>query len=128
VQNSAINSSFNFGENLLALKFRLAFSSNAGLFRRLAALVYDAFLLFAITLGYGALLLIVKVIFYGTEGIENIQPNAVAQWLSFYGLAYVLNGLLLYLLAQTGPNTGYESLAIKASTHRWLLPHPQAMY
>ena len=46
----------------------------------------------------------------------------------FYGMAYVLNGLLLYLLAQAGPNTGYESLAIKATKHRWLPRVPNAMY
>ena len=36
--------------------------------------VYDLFLLFS-TLAYGLLLLLIKVIFNGTQGLEEVQPG-----------------------------------------------------
>ena len=65
---------------------------SANLLRRIAALVYDAFLLFAITLAYGALLLIIKILFNGVDNLEDIQPNFIAQWLSFFGWLGALGG------------------------------------
>ena len=46
----------------------------------------------------------------------------------FFGLAYLLDGLLFYLLAQTGPNNGYESLALKATKYQRHPRIPQAMH
>ena len=57
----------------------------AHLLRRLMALLYDIFLLFAITLGYGGFLLLVKIVFNGTQGLESVQPGLVMQILSFLG-------------------------------------------
>jgi hypothetical protein len=51
----------------------------ASLMRRLAALIYDLFLLFAITLTYGGLLTIIKIIFNGTENLEAVQPGLAEQ-------------------------------------------------
>jgi len=37
-------------------------------------------------------------------------------------------GILLYLLAQTGSDLGYESLALEITTGRWLSGLTSAMY
>ena len=99
--------------------------SPANLLRRLAALIYDAFLLFAITLAYGLLLLLIKVIFNGTQGLEEVQPGPILQWLSFAGWIVALAQLLLYMLAQTGPDSGHEVMAPKTAdspTAHWPPP------
>ena len=66
----------------------------ASLLRRLAALIYDAFLMFAITLAYATLMLIVKIIFNGTDNLESIQPGPTLQWLSFVGLLISLGATI----------------------------------
>ena len=65
---------------------------SASLLRRLMALVYDAFLLFSITLGYGAVLVIIKILFNGFTGLEDVQPGPILQWLSFIGWIASLMG------------------------------------
>ena len=64
----------------------------ANLWRRLAALIYDAFLLFAIILAYGLLLTMLKILFNGSQQVEDVQPGALLQWLSFAGLIAALVG------------------------------------
>ena len=68
----------------------------AGLRRRLAALLYDTFLLFALTLAYGTLLLIIKILIktlVNSDGLlEDIQLPAILQWLSLFGWLLVLGG------------------------------------
>lgn len=86
---------------------------NAGLFRRLAALVYDAFLLFAITLGYGALLLIIKVILFGTEGLEDIQPGTLVQWVSLAGWLACLMGYYFICWRKQGQTLGMKAWRLR---------------
>ena len=100
----------------------------ANLWRRLAALIYDAFLLFAIILAYGFLLTMIKVLFSGSQQVEDVQPGALLQWLSFAGMIAALSRLLLYMLAQTGPDSGHEVLAPKIAAGGRLTGHPRAMH
>ncbi|MGB1328088.1 MAG: RDD family protein [Porticoccaceae bacterium] len=83
------------------------------MFRRLAALVYDTFLLFAITLGYGALLLILKMIAFGTEGLEDIQPNAFIQWLSLFGWIACLMGYYYICWRKQGQTLGMKAWRLR---------------
>ncbi|MDA9014626.1 RDD family protein [Porticoccaceae bacterium] len=83
------------------------------MFRRLAALVYDAFLLFAITLGYGAVLLVIKMIAFGTEGLEDIQPNAFIQWLSFFGWIACLMSYYYICWRKQGQTLGMKAWRLR---------------
>jgi hypothetical protein len=47
---------------------------------------------------------------------------------NLYRLVGQLDGVLLYLLAQTGSDVGHESLAFKITTGQWLLGFTSAMH
>ncbi|MDG1166199.1 MAG: RDD family protein [Porticoccaceae bacterium] len=85
----------------------------ANLLRRLMALVYDAFLLFAITLGYGAFLLLIKILFNGTNELENIQPGLAMQTLSFAGLLASLGGYYFICWRKQGQTLGMKAWRLK---------------
>jgi len=76
-------------------------------------LVYDAFLLFAITLGYGALLLIIKVVIFGTQELEDIQPNAFVQWLSLFGWLACLMGYYSICWRKQGQTLGMKAWRLR---------------
>jgi uncharacterized RDD family membrane protein YckC len=86
---------------------------SANLLRRLAAFIYDAFLLFAITLSYGLLLLLLKVIFNGTQGLENIQPGPLLQWLSLGGWLAALIGYYFVCWRKQGQTLGMKSWRLR---------------
>jgi hypothetical protein len=71
----------------------------AGIGRRLAAFIYDAFLLFAITLAYGLLLLLIKVIFNGTDHLEDCPTWPSVAVVELCRLDCCSDQLLLYMLA-----------------------------
>lgn len=85
----------------------------ANLLRRLAALIYDAFLLFAITLAYGLLLLLIKVIFNGTQGLEEVQPGPILQWLSFVGWIVALGSYYFICWRKQGQTLGMKSWRLR---------------
>ena len=86
---------------------------SANLARRLAALVYDAFLLFAITLAYGLLLLLIKVIFNGTQGLEEVQPGPILQWIITAGLLVTLAGYYFICWRKQGQTLGMKSWRLR---------------
>lgn len=85
----------------------------ANLWRRLAALIYDAFLLFAIVLAYGFLLTLLKVLFNGSQQVEDVQPGALLQWLSFAGLIASLIGYYYICWRKQGQTLGMKSWRLK---------------
>ena len=85
----------------------------ANLLRRLAALIYDAFLLFAISLAYAFLLLIIKIIFNGTQNPEEIQPGLILQWLSFIGWLLALGSYYFICWRKQGQTLGMKSWRLK---------------
>lgn len=85
----------------------------ANLLRRLAALIYDAFLLFAITLAYAALLLIIKILFNGVDNLENIQPGPILQWLSLFGWLAALAGYYLICWRKQGQTLGMKAWRLR---------------
>ena len=85
----------------------------ANLWRRLAALIYDAFLLFAIVLAYGFLLTLLKVLFNGSQQVEYVQPGALLQWLSFAGLIASLIGYYYICWRKQGQTLGMKSWRLK---------------
>jgi uncharacterized RDD family membrane protein YckC len=87
--------------------------TTANLLRRVAALIYDAFLLFAIALAYGLLLLLIKVIFNGTQGLEEVQPGPALQLLSFVGWILALGGYYFICWRKQGQTLGMKSWRLK---------------
>ncbi|MGB1402948.1 MAG: RDD family protein [Porticoccaceae bacterium] len=85
----------------------------ASLLRRLAALIYDAFLMFAITLAYATLMLIIKIIFNGTDNLESIQPGPTLQWLSFVGLLISLGGYYFICWRKQGQTLGMKAWRLR---------------
>jgi uncharacterized RDD family membrane protein YckC len=69
--------------------------------------------LFAITLGYGALLLMLKMLAFGTEGLEEIQPNAFVQWLSFFGWIACLMGYYHICWRKQGQTLGMKAWRLR---------------
>ncbi|HBO14724.1 MAG TPA: hypothetical protein DD440_00165 [Porticoccaceae bacterium] len=88
-------------------------AQTAGLFRRLASLVYDAFLLFAIALAYAAILLSVRVIFLGLDGATRYDSGPVGQWLGFVGLYVSLSGYYYICWRKQGQTLGMKSWRLK---------------
>ena len=50
---------------------------------------------------------------YGAEGVENIQPNAIAQWLSFMGWLICLMGYYFICWRKQGQTLGMKAWRIK---------------
>ena len=90
----------------------------ASLLRRIAAFVYDAFLLFAITLAYGLLLTVIKVIFNGTQQLEEIQPGLLLQCLIIAGWLATLMGYYYISWRKQGQTLGMKSCA-EPTIPRW---------
>ena len=97
----------------------------ANLMRRLAALIYDAFLLFAITLGYGGLLLLIKILFNGLDDLENIQPGVFVQWLSFLGWLGAMSGYYFICWRKQGQTMGMKAWRLKLQQPDGTLASPQ---
>jgi len=97
----------------------------ANFLRRLAALIYDAFLLFAITLAYGLLLLLIKVIFNGTQGLEEVQPGPILQWLSLAGWIVALASYYFICWRKQGQTLGMKSWRLKLQQPNGSLATPE---
>jgi len=50
---------------------------------------------------------------YGAEGVENIQPNAMAQWLSFLGWLICLMGYYFICWRKQGQTLGMKAWRLK---------------
>lgn len=86
---------------------------SAGLFRRLASMVYDAFLLFAIAIAYGAFLLIVRVTFTDLETATNNQLSPPLQWVAFAGLYLAMSSYFFVCWRTRGQTLGMKSWRLK---------------
>ena len=80
----------------------------AGIIRRLAALVYDSFLLFAITLAYGAAILAMRIWITDTEAAQT--PYTGAQGLLFLaGLWFLLGLFYSWCWRRSGQTLGMKT-------------------
>lgn len=59
------------------------------------------------------MLLIVKMIVFGTEGLEDIQPNAFLQWLSFFGWIASLVGYYYICWRKQGQTLGMKAWRLR---------------
>lgn len=101
-----------------------ATAQSANLLRRLVALIYDGFLIFAITFAYGALLLLIKIIFNDVDKIENIQPGPVLQWLSFAGWLCCTISYYYICWRKQGQTLGMKAWRLKLQQHNGALATP----
>ena len=97
----------------------------ANLLRRIAALIYYAFLLFAITLAYGAVLLMIKIGFNGVDNLENIQPNTFVQWLSLFGWLGSLAGYYFICWRKQGQTLGMKAWRLRLQQPNGSLATPR---
>jgi uncharacterized RDD family membrane protein YckC len=100
-------------------------SKSSSLLRRLAALIYDSFLLIAITFGYGILLLLIKIIFNGLSNLENIQPGPLLQWLSFGGWLGCLFSYYYVCWRKQGQTLGMKAWRLKLQQQNGDLASPK---
>ncbi|MFM1570869.1 MAG: RDD family protein [Porticoccaceae bacterium] len=96
----------------------------ATLLRRLAGLVYDAFLLFAISLGYGAVLLILRIIIIGIDGAPAVNPPLLLQWLGFIGLYIALSGYYVICWRKQGQTLGMKAWRLRLQQPNGTLATP----
>jgi uncharacterized RDD family membrane protein YckC len=97
----------------------------AKLMRRLAAMIYDGFLLFALTLAYATFLLGIKVIFNGTDNLEDIQPGPILQWLSFVGWIGTLGGYYYICWRKQGQTLGMKAWRLRLQQSDGALASPE---
>ena len=81
--------------------------------------------MFAITLAYGALLLLLKILFNGVDNIENIQPGPVIQWLSFVGWLCAIISYYYICWRKQGQTLGMKAWRLKLQQHNGGLATPE---
>ena len=97
----------------------------AKLMRRLAAMIYDIFLLFALTLAYATLLLVIKIIFNGADHLEDVQPGPVLQWLSFVGWIATLGSYYYICWRKQGQTLGMKAWRLRLQQPDGALASPK---
>jgi uncharacterized RDD family membrane protein YckC len=80
------------------------------MWRRLAALVYDSLILMALSMGYGALITSINVVF-GAKG-QDYQPM-LHNPLYFIGWVAVLVGFFIYSWCKSGQTIGMKTWRIR---------------
>jgi uncharacterized RDD family membrane protein YckC len=68
---------------------------------------------FALTLGYGAVLLVIKVVFHGTQGLEEVQPGPLLQWLSLLGWLVCLSSYYYICWRKQGQTLGMKAWRLR---------------
>ena len=87
----------------------------APLWRRLAAMVYDSFLILAISMAYGAVTLLISSLLFGTRGEKDYTPT-------IEGLGFQLGWLLTigcfyaYFWHKAGQTAGMKAWRLKVMT------------
>ncbi|WP_018015616.1 RDD family protein [Teredinibacter turnerae] len=84
----------------------------ASLWRRLIALVYDSFLLGALTMAYGAVVTIVLLIIQGDTTAGEYRPMITTHWgnaLFLVGLILTLAGFYVFFWCRAGQTAGMRA-------------------
>lgn len=93
--------------------------------RRFAALVYDCFLLVGITLGYGIVLLLLKIIFNGVDNLENVHPEPALQWLLSIGWFATMLGYYYICWRKQGQTMGMKAWHLRLQQYDGTLATPK---
>lgn len=85
----------------------------APLWRRIAAMVYDSFLLFALSLGYTAIHLFVKAQLFGTERIRSAHAGAAGDIFLFLGVLISIALFFYWFWTRNGQTLGMQSWRLR---------------
>jgi len=88
-------------------------SIQPGLLRVFASLIYDSFLIFAIVMSYGVLIVIVKVVFLGNEVALHYQYNPLTKTLTLLGLYVSISSYFYLCWRKQGQTLGMKTWRIK---------------
>ena len=84
-----------------------------GLLRLFASLIYDSFLIFAIVMSYGVLIVIVKVVLLGNEVALHYQYNPLTKTLTLLGLYVSISSYFYLCWRKQGQTLGMKTWQIK---------------
>jgi len=85
----------------------------APLWRRIAAMVYDSFLLFALSLGYTAVHLFIKAQLFGTERIRAAHAGAAGDIFLFIGVITSIALFFYWFWTRNGQTLGMQSWRLR---------------
>ena len=85
----------------------------APLWRRIAAMVYDSFLLFALSLGYTAIHLFIKAQLFGTERIRAAHAGAAGDIFLFMGVITSIALFFYWFWTRNGQTLGMQSWRLR---------------
>lgn len=88
---------------------------NAPLWRRLAALIYDGFLLFGLLMLYGYGVVFLEQLLLGDGAIEK-SPTAGGNWLVFTGTIVVVGGFYCLFWLKNGQTLGMQAWRLQLKT------------
>lgn len=86
---------------------------SAGVFRRLAALIYDAFLLMAISMGYYAVAVLINVLIQGPPAPEEKVDWGHWSFIVFVGWVLLLSYFYCYFWQKSGQTLGMRAWRLK---------------
>ena len=88
---------------------------SATLWRRLAALVYDAFLLFGLLMIYGYIVVLCEQVFIGAEGIER-SPTAGGNPFVFAGMLILIGSFYCLFWLRNQQTLGMQAWRLQLET------------
>ncbi len=91
------------------------FCRRAPLWRRLAALLYDAFLLFGLLMIYGWGAVLLEKFWMGKDAIEK-SPTAGGNWLVFCGMVLVVTGFYSVFWCKNQQTLGMQAWRLQIVT------------
>lgn len=86
---------------------------SAPLWRRIAAMVYDSFLLFALALGYTAFHLFIKAQLFGTARIRAAHAGAAGDIFLFFGVVVCIMLFFYWFWTRNGQTLGMQSWRLR---------------
>ena len=93
-----------------------------GLLRLLASLIYDSFLLFAIVMSYGGLIVLVKIVLLGNESALEYQYNPLTKTITLFGLYVSISSYFYFCWRKRGQTLGMKTWQIKLQDLNGKLP------
>ena len=93
-----------------------------GLLRLLASLIYDLFLIFAIIMSYGGLIVLVKIVLLGNEPALQYQYNPLTKTITLFGLYVSISSYFYLCWRKQGQTLGMKTWQIKLQGLNGKLP------
>lgn len=88
---------------------------NAPLWRRLAAMIYDGFLLFGLLMLYGYVVVFLEKLLLG-DGVIESSPTAGGNWLVFTGMLMLISSFYCVFWLKNGQTLGMQAWRLQLET------------